>query len=230
MTIDRALMQALGPCAVSTAALSMGDRSVSLCRRHSMKKGEATRKRIVARAANLLNMQGYLGTPVSEIMRVAGLQKGGIYRHFESRAALTREAFEYAVARMRDRFVDALEGRKTATDKLFALFEVVQNASQEESYRGGCPIMNLAVESDDVDPELRELARDAMTRFVGLFERVIAEGTKNGEFSPGDPRMRAIRIVASLEGALMLSNLYKDRTYMEAAMDDLIGSIRKGFR
>ena len=230
MTIDRALFQALGPCAVSTAALGIGDRSVSLYCRHSMKKGEATRKRIVARAANLLNMQGYLGTPVSEIMRVAGLQKGGIYRHFESRAALTREAFEYAVARMRYRFVDALEGRKTATDKLFALFEVVRNASQEESYRGGCPIMNLAVESDDVDPELRELARDAMTRFVGLFERVIAEGTKNGEFSPGDPRMRAIRIVASLEGALMLSNLYKDRTYMEAAMDDLIGSIRKGFR
>lgn len=195
-----------------------------------MKKGEATRKRIVARTANLLNTQGYMGTPVSEIMRVAGLQKGGIYRHFESRAALTREAFEYAVARMRDRFVDALEGKKTATDKLFALFEVIRNASQEESYRGGCPIMNLAVESDDVDPELRKLARDAMARFVGLFERVIAEGTKNGEFSPGDPRARAVRIVASLEGAIMLSNLYKDRAYIEAVTDDLTDSIQKGFR
>ena len=45
-----------------------------------MKKVEATRNRIVVRTANLLNTQGYLGTPVSEIMRATGLQKGGIYR------------------------------------------------------------------------------------------------------------------------------------------------------
>jgi AcrR family transcriptional regulator len=37
-----------------------------------MKKGEATRRRIVARTANLLNTHGYLVTPVSEIMRAEG--------------------------------------------------------------------------------------------------------------------------------------------------------------
>jgi AcrR family transcriptional regulator len=76
-----------------------------------MKKGEATRKRIVARTADLLNAQGYRSAPVSEIMRVAGLQKGGIYRHFESRAALTQEAFGFAVARMRDRLSRAIEAK-----------------------------------------------------------------------------------------------------------------------
>jgi hypothetical protein len=59
-----------------------------------MKKGEATRRRIVAQAAGLLNTQGYRSTPVSEIMRVTGLRKGGIYRHFKSRTTLTLEAFE----------------------------------------------------------------------------------------------------------------------------------------
>ncbi len=193
-----------------------------------MRKGEATRKRIVACTANLLNTHGYLGTPGSKIMQAAGLQKGGIYRHFESRDALAREAFEYAVARIRDRCLAAVEGKKTATDKLYALFEVARNASHEESYQGGCPMMNLAVESDDADPELRKLAREALTPFVNLSERVIAEGTKNGEFSLGDPRTRAVCIVASLEGAIMLSNLYKDRTYMEAVTDDLIASLQKG--
>src|SRR5262249_10284818 len=101
--------------------ISLRDRSVSLLLEHLMKKGEATRKRIVSRTADLLNTQGSLSTPVSEIMRVAGLQKGGIYRHFESRAALTREAFEFAIARMRDRLLEALAGKKTAADKLFAL-------------------------------------------------------------------------------------------------------------
>jgi TetR/AcrR family transcriptional regulator, transcriptional repressor for nem operon len=195
-----------------------------------VKKGEATRKRIVARTATLLNTRGYLGTPVSEIMRVVGLQKGGIYRHFESRAALTREAFEYAVARMRNRLLGALEGKITATDKLFGLLEVLRNAAYEESYRGGCPIMNLAVESDDADPELRELARDAMARLIGLVERVIAEGTKQGEFTAGDARARATLMVASVEGALMLSNLYKDAMYLESMIDHLKRSVQIGFR
>jgi TetR/AcrR family transcriptional regulator, transcriptional repressor for nem operon len=189
-----------------------------------MSKGEETRKRIVARTADLLNTQGYLGTPVSEIMRVAGLQKGGIYRHFDSRAELAREAFEFAFARMRDRLLAAIEGKQTATDKLLALLDVARNAGHDEAYRGGCPIMNLAVESDDADPALRKLAREAMARFL------VAEGIERGEFTAGEARPRAIALLASLEGAILLTNLYKDRTYMEAVTDHLGRIVRNGFR
>ena len=195
-----------------------------------MSKGEETRKRIVARTADLLNTQGYLGTPVSEIMRVAGLQKGGIYRHFDSRAELAREAFEFAFARMRDRLLAAIEGKQTATDKLLALLDVARNAGHDEAYRGGCPVIDLAVESDDADPALRQLAREAMARFLGLLERIVAEGIERGEFTAGEARPRAIALLASLEGAILLTNLYKDRTYMEAVTDHLGRIVRNGFR
>jgi AcrR family transcriptional regulator len=195
-----------------------------------MRKGEATRQRIVVRTANLLNTQGYLGTPVSEIMRVSGLKKGGIYRHFESRDALTLEAFEFAVARVRNRFLQAIEGRKTAKDKLFALFEVARDAPREEAFHGGCPVMNLAVESDDADPKLRNAARRAMREVIGLFEQIIAEGMRQGEFPEGDARARASMLVASIEGAILLTNLYKDGSYMEAVLDHLERSVQRGFR
>jgi AcrR family transcriptional regulator len=195
-----------------------------------MKKGQATRQRIVVRTANLLNKQGYRSTPVSAIMQAAGLQKGGIYRHFDSRDALTLEAFWYAVARMRDRLSDALEGKRAATDKLFALFEVARNGQRDQAFRGGCPIANLAIESDDADPELRSAARQAMTRLVGVFEQVIAQGMKQGDFPKGDARARARFIVATLEGGIMMANLYKDRTYMEAVLDHLKRSVQMGFR
>ena len=195
-----------------------------------MRKGEATRQRIVVRTADLLNTQGYRGTPVSEIMRVSGLQKGGIYRHFESRDALTLEAFEFAVARVRNRFLQAIEGRKTAKDKLFALFEVARDAPREEAFHGGCPVMNLAVESDDADPKLRGAARRAMRQVIGLFEQIIVEGMKQGEFPEGDARAQARMLVASMEGAILLSNLYKDGSYMEAVLDHLERSVRRGFR
>ena len=196
----------------------------------TMGKGDATRRRIVAQAAGLLNTQGYRSTPVSEIMRVTGLQKGGIYRHFDSRATLTREAFEYAVGRMRDRFRRALEGRATATDALLALLGVFREASHDEAYRGGCPIMNLAVESDDADPDLRNAARQAMDELIGCFERVIAQGVHRGEFPQADARARASLMVASLEGGVLLGNLYKDRAPMAAVIEHLERYVQNGLR
>jgi hypothetical protein len=86
------------------------------------------------------------------------------------------------------------------------------------------------VESDDADPELRDAARRAMMQVIGLFEQIIAEGMKQGEFPKGDARARARMLVASMEGAILLTNLYKEDTYMEAVLDHLERSVRKGFR
>jgi hypothetical protein len=90
--------------------------------------------------------------------------------------------------------------------------------------------MNLAVESDDADPKLRNAARRAMRQVIGLFEQIIVEGMKQGEFPKGDARAQARMLVASMEGAILLSNLYKDGSYMEAVLDHLERSVRRGFR
>jgi TetR/AcrR family transcriptional regulator, transcriptional repressor for nem operon len=194
--------------------------------------GEATRKRIIEQTAGLLNKQGYLSTPVSEIMRVTGLQKGGIYNHFESRDGLALEAFDYAVGQLRSRLFDALEGKQSATDKLLALFGVFRNFPQDKVFQGGCPIMNLAIESDDADPRLREAARKAMANLIELFERVIAQGIEQGEFMRGDMQVRARAgvLVATIEGGIMLSNLYKDPAPLQAVLTHLEEQVRRGLR
>jgi hypothetical protein len=51
---------------------------------------------------------------------------------------------------MRERFRRTAEGRATATEVLLALLGVFRDASQEDAVQGGCPIMNLAIESDEV--------------------------------------------------------------------------------
>lgn len=61
-----------------------------------MTKGSKTRQRIVEKAAALLNQYGFSGFSMSELMKATGLEKGGIYRHFDSIEQLASEAFEYA--------------------------------------------------------------------------------------------------------------------------------------
>jgi len=107
---------------------------------------------------------------------------------------------------------------------------VFREAAHDEAFHGGCPIINLAVESDDANPELRTAARKAMTQLVGAFERVIAQGVQQREFPKGDAHARARVIVATLEGGLLLANLYKDRAPIDAVLEHLERYVRNGFR
>lgn len=190
------------------------------------RSGEATRKHIVEHSAQLLNASGYLRTPVSDIMQATGLQKGGIYNHFESRDALARAAFDYAVDRMVARFTEAMAGQASAVDRLRGLIRVFRNLPLDEVLRSGCPIANMAVESDDADPPLRDAARQAMGRLLGLFEKVVAEGMRAGEIAPGDARIKAVQLVAALEGGLLLTNLFKDGEYLRQVADQLEASLQ----
>ena len=53
-----------------------------------MSKGEETKTRILQQAAELFNQQGYAGSSIADIMRVTGLQKGGIYNHFKNKGTI----------------------------------------------------------------------------------------------------------------------------------------------
>ncbi len=52
---------------------------------HDVRKGEQTRQEIIRKAAPIFNQKGYDGAALSDLMRATGLEKGGIYRHFESK-------------------------------------------------------------------------------------------------------------------------------------------------
>ena len=195
-----------------------------------MSKGEATKQMILEEAARLLNRRGYLAASISEIMEATGLQKGGIYNHFASKEDLALQVFDYAIAQVRGRFVEALSGHTHAIDRLVAVLTVFRGYSRDVPLPGGCPIGNLAIESDDTHPVFREKAREAMDSLHGMCQRILAKGKERGEVvASADPEAVATVIVAALEGGVMLANLYKDSLYMRQVIDHLsahIGTLR----
>jgi TetR/AcrR family transcriptional repressor of nem operon len=61
-----------------------------------VRKGQETRQEIIRKAAPIFNRKGYSGAALSDLMRATGLDKGGIYRHFESKQELAVDAFAHA--------------------------------------------------------------------------------------------------------------------------------------
>ena len=174
-----------------------------------MRKGDQTRQEIIRKAAPIFNQRGYDGAALSDLMRATGLEKGGIYRHFESKQQLAAEAFDYAWKLAINARFEGTQNVPNAVDRL-TLF--VRNFRDRRAglVRGGCPLLNTAIDSDDAHPPLRKRASRALGYWLGRLESIGEEGKRKGEIRPGiDPEELATLIVNTLEGGLMVSRLQR---------------------
>ena len=187
-----------------------------------MSKGEQTRERILASSAQLFNRQGYFGASLADIMRETGLEKGGIYNHFSSKEQLALESFDYAYGLIQQRVRDALSGKFNAIERLLAIVTVFQGILEDPQVAGGCPILNTAIEADDANEVLRDRARSAMDNWRTTIHRIVNKGIERHQIRPGvDADEVASILIATLEGAIMLSNLYKDPRHIQRAADHI---------
>ena len=174
-----------------------------------MKKGEQTRRKIVEAAAPIFNQHGFEGTSLNDLMEATGLQKGGIYRHFSSKEELAAEAFDYtweAAWRARLLHVD---------DKADGIEKLKQLIANFIDYRspipGGCPVLNTAIDADDGNAVLRARVAKALRSWVGRLQNIVKQAQERSEIRREvDPKTVATLIVASLEGALMMSRLQRN--------------------
>ena len=187
-----------------------------------MTKGQATKTKILQQAAELFNQQGYAGSSIADLMRVTGLQKGGIYNHFQSKDDLALAAFDYAIDQIRQRQWATLRGQRHACDRLQSIINGFLCYLDDPPIPGGCPLMNTAIESDDAHPALRDRAQNAMTQWHQLLSRIATIGITKGEIvATSKADVIATVIIATLEGAIMLSKLYGDTVHLETAIAHL---------
>jgi TetR/AcrR family transcriptional regulator, transcriptional repressor for nem operon len=174
-----------------------------------MRKGEQTRQEIIRKAAPLFNQQGYEGAALSDLMKATGLEKGGIYRHFESKQQLAAEAFDYAWNLAVNTRLEGIDEIPNSVDRLK---QIVRNFWDRRAglVPGGCPLLNTAIDSDDGNPQLREKARRALAGWLERLRSIVEEGQGRGEIRRDiDSAELAALIVSTLEGSLMISRLQR---------------------
>jgi TetR/AcrR family transcriptional regulator, transcriptional repressor for nem operon len=181
-------------------------------------KGERTRAHILRTAAPVFNQRGYAGSSVADLVKATGLERGGIYRHFESKEVLALEAFDNVVAELGRRQRALMSQEAHAVDRLLGFVQFFREMVSDPPLPGGCPVMNTAIESDHGRAAFRERAQRAMGHMRAILCRTTREGQACGGIrSEVNPEQIATVMVATLEGALMLTLLYEDPVHMEHA-------------
>src|SRR5579863_10773666 len=174
-----------------------------------MTKGEQTRRKIVEAAAPIFNKRGYEGSSLSELMLATGLKKGGIYRHFTSKEELAAEAFDYTWEAVWNARLLHVDEKANGIEKLKQL--IANFVEHRSPVAGGCPILNTAIDADDGNPVLRARVAKALRSWVNRLQVMVEEAQEHGDTRRGvDAKAVATLIVASLEGALMMSRIQRN--------------------
>lgn len=194
-----------------------------------MSKGEETRARIVAQAADLFNQRGFEGSSLAALMEATGLEKGGIYRHFSSKEELAAEAFDYAWSAAMEARMHGLDSVPNSVDRLKQF--VANFVERRPAVPGGCPLLNTAIDADDGNEILRERALKALRGWRGRLSSIIREGLEHKEIRREvDPKALATIIISCLEGALMISRLQENRESLRIAESYLNDVLEKTVR
>jgi TetR/AcrR family transcriptional regulator, transcriptional repressor for nem operon len=189
-----------------------------------MGKGESTRQRIIEQAAPLFNQRGFEGCSMQDVLEATGLEKGGVYRHFESKEELAAEVFRYTWGRAVKMRWEGLEKIEGSVEKL--RYFVRRFVETPGPVPGGCPLMNTAIEADDGNAVLRGLVHAGIKDWKKKLCGIVEKGIEAGEIRNGvEPRQIANSMIAALEGALMISRMEGNRTAVRDAAWTLEGML-----
>lgn len=174
-------------------------------------KSDRTRRRILSAAATAFRERGVDQVGVRDVMKRAGLTRGGFYFHFADKDALLAEALRDAAQSNAATHVSWAEGAPDGR-KLQAFVEGYLSEEHRDHPELGCVVAALGGEISRANARQRKAFTEGIDAAV---ERIAA-------YLPGasaaERRAGALLLMSSMAGVLMASRAISDRTRSDALL------------
>ena len=108
-----------------------------------MRKGEATRERIVAEAARQAAQRGLADVRLADVADAVGLSKSGLFKHFDSKEAMQLAVIERVMNRYLQFIWGDAESRPPGRPRLEAVFARWLDWAESEWPDSGCPVIAM---------------------------------------------------------------------------------------
>lgn len=183
---------------------------------------EKSRKEIIEKAAPVFNQYGFAGTKLDMLIEATGFQKGGIYCHFDNKTHLAREVFKYNLQLLKNNYQQEIDKATTPKTQLLAFVNSFKKFIIHPPVKGGCPLLNIAIEADDTDETNRLLVKDYINEWKDEIEFILQKGIQADDFKRNiNITQEAFFIIASIEGSIMLGQVKRSVGLMMGVADSL---------
>jgi TetR/AcrR family transcriptional repressor of nem operon len=182
-------------------------------------RGAATKRRIVAAAAELIHAKGAERLSLDEVMEESRVSKSQLYHYFGNKEALVSAVIEFQSIRILDsqslhlQRVDSFAG-------LRAWCNAVVAANNIGGGVGGCPLGSLANELAAHSEDARLQLDRSFASWSKLIEAGLSQMRKNKTIkASADPAALAQAMLAAIQGGLLLSKTARHSKPLEVALD-----------
>lgn len=186
--------------------------------------GKTTREAVLTAALRLMHVHGYNGTSLDDVLRESGVGKGNFYYHFRSKEELGYAILEQIVSTFVEQTLEPCFSDPTDPPlaQIGCFLDRVVQTQRDRQCRGGCAMGNLASELSDVHEGFRKRLASVFTTWHRRLAEALADAKQRGHVGDTcDPEASARFVVASLEGAILLTKLSKDIGVMEQCVGEL---------
>ena len=188
-----------------------------------MSKAEETKSYIIEQAAPIFNMHGYKGTTMSQLTKAIDMTKGAIYGNFKDKDEIAIAAFDYNFAEISKKIRNVVLSKENACEKLIAYANFYLDEFAIISRKGGCPILNAAIDSDNVHPPLKERVVQVIEDWTNSISRIVYSGIKRKQINKNTkPEQFASLFVSLIEGGMMLSKVTGNTIHLSRNIDHII--------
>ncbi|MCB0428971.1 MAG: TetR/AcrR family transcriptional regulator [Flavobacteriales bacterium] len=170
-----------------------------------MVRSEKTRRYIIEKTAPIFNKKGYVGTYLSDMTEATGLTKGSIYGNFKDKNEVALEAFRYNYELQTKQILEDVEKETRACDKLLVFLGHYKTVYKTIFKNGGCAILNTAVDADNGNEFLRKEVVKKINNWSNMIVSILQQGMEEGEIKPLDASEYAYKMIAMVEGSILLS-------------------------
>lgn len=179
-------------------------------------RGQDTREKIITTADNLFYEKGYNNTSFADVAAATGVQKGNFYYHFKTKEELLSAVIAFRMNIIDDLLAQCEEKFPTPKQRLKRIVDILKNETHNV-LEYGCPMGSLNVELGKQQKQLQSQAAQMFDRFIYWCEK---------EFGQlGQPKKEAqhmaMHLMATLQGAALLANVYRDEKFINREVRDL---------
>ncbi|MFB9317426.1 TetR/AcrR family transcriptional regulator [Cryptosporangium minutisporangium] len=182
---------------------------------------------MVATTAAMLSEYGATATSIDRVLAGSGAPRGSVYHHFPGgRTQLIDEAVALAGDFITGLIETTIKDDEDALQAIDAFFALWRSRLVDSNFRAGCPIVAVAVETNDDAPQLKQAAAAVFTRWREALAAAFAR--------QGLPEHRSTRlatfVIAAVEGAVIMCRAEQSIAPLEAAADEIHDLLMAAFR
>ncbi len=198
-------------------------------RRRSKRKQAAsrdparTRKRLLEAAFHEIHLSGFRSADLDVILAKAGVTKGALYYHFDSKEALGYAVVDEVITDIaREKWLDPLRNPQNPIDTLIS---IIQSTSvKPQDLQRGCALNNLAQEMSPIDEGFRRRTARLFEYWQDAIARALRMGQKHGAVRRNvDPDEAATFLIATYEGYFSLAKNSQDVRVLRSGLRNLTG-------